>query len=420
MNLNIMPAIELRQVTKIHPLRKARARRLKHLMVSMVRGKEKEEIVVAADAIDLEVPRNTTLGVIGVNGAGKTTLLRLISGITEPTSGEIRTRGTVLPLLELGAGFHPELSGYENVFLQGAMLGLKRSRIRALLGPIVEFAEIEDFIHMPVKHYSSGMYMRLAFSISVHVEPDILLVDEAFSVGDLYFQEKCMSRMREFRAAGGTILLVSHDMNLVEKTCDRVIWLDHGRVVAQGAPSEIAHDYEKDVFERSFPAPVPLVHTGQITGDRRGRYGTGAVTFDYMDLMGEDGRVRHTFENGRPMRIRLRYRSHRRVEKADLLLFVVSDRGHGSMSIATPAMGRRIDPAPGGGEIEFRIDRLDLAPGNYNLSIMCLDDRERTFETLYDAHRRVYDFCVAPRAGLSNMAGLEPPCRWEHRPGPRV
>ena len=194
----MQPAIELINIEKIHPLRSARAHQIKHALLSLFRKRGEVETVRALQGISLSIAEGESIGIIGANGAGKTSLLRLIAGISEPTSGEVRVKGRVLPMLELGAGFHPDLSGYDNIFLQGILLGLERKRIEELLDSIIDFAELREFIHMPVRHYSSGMYLRLGFAISIHIEPDILLIDEAFSVGDVYFQEKCFQKIKEF------------------------------------------------------------------------------------------------------------------------------------------------------------------------------------------------------------------------------
>jgi ABC-type polysaccharide/polyol phosphate transport system ATPase subunit len=373
------------------------------------------ETVSALRDVNLIVPGGKSLGIVGANGAGKTSLLRLIAGITEPTHGTVRVRGRVLPMLELGAGFHPDLTGYDNIFLQGILLGLPRARVRDIASSIIDFAEIEDFIHMPVTHYSSGMYLRLGFAISVHMDPDILLIDEAFSVGDLYFQEKCFEKIREFQRRGRTILLVTHDIGVVERLCDEVIWIDKGRIAAQGNPADIAHRYRAAMFEASFPRPAPMKHKEMLAG--WARYGTGAVTFAYLDFLDENGGHRSVFENGKPMEIRLRYQVHGPLPETDCLILVQSYRGHGAVAIATHQMRRPVRLNPEGGELVFRIDRLDLAPGRYQLSALLFKGGSREVEKdFYDFHMRLYDFHVAPADGLSEIAGLDLPCRWEHYP----
>ncbi|MBM3333100.1 ATP-binding cassette domain-containing protein [Candidatus Sumerlaeota bacterium] len=192
--------------------------------------------------ISFDVPRGRKLAIIGANGAGKSTLLKMIAGVVKPTSGQISVHGSVMPLLELGVGFHPELSGYENIFLQGALLGLTRERIRQRLPDIVAFSGLRDFMDTPVKYYSSGMFARLGFSVAIHCEPDILLVDEILSVGDMEFQEKSLIKIMDFVGQGRTLILVSHAYEIRE-ICDEAIWLDRGQIRAQGDPRDVADAY---------------------------------------------------------------------------------------------------------------------------------------------------------------------------------
>lgn len=195
--------------------------------------------------VSLDVGNGEILGVIGRNGAGKSTLLKLLARITDPTEGYAEIHGRVGCLLEVGTGFHPELTGRENIYLNGAILGMKRAEIRARFDEIVEFAEIEDFLDTPVKYYSSGMYVRLAFSVSAHLEPDVLIVDEVLAVGDGAFQKKCLMKVENLKAWGSTILFVSHDLEAIRRTCDRVAWLCGGEVRSLGNAREVVDDYER-------------------------------------------------------------------------------------------------------------------------------------------------------------------------------
>jgi homopolymeric O-antigen transport system ATP-binding protein len=201
------------------------------------------EYVQALSDVSLAVPRGATLGIIGPNGSGKSTLIRLIAGIYRPDTGRITTEGRVSALIELGAGFHPEFTGRENIYINGVILGLTRAQIRRRLDEIVQFAGLEDFIDSPVRTYSSGMYMRLGFSVAVHVDPDVLLVDEVLAVGDEPFVRKGLERMDEFKRQGKTIVVAGHDLALVERWCDAAILLEKGRVTAQGDPPEVAKAY---------------------------------------------------------------------------------------------------------------------------------------------------------------------------------
>ncbi len=215
----------------------------KEYAIRWLQGKVRHESFLALNNVSLSVKRNEIFGIIGNNGAGKSTLLKLIARVLRPSAGRVRVYGRVAPLLELGAGFHPELSGRENVFLNGAMLGFSRSDMNRKFQGIVEFSELGDFIDAPLRTYSSGMWARLGFSVAIDVDPDILILDEILSVGDESFQRKCLNRIEHFTKGNATILLVSHNMTLVEEMCSRAVWLDHGQVKGMGDAREVVKQY---------------------------------------------------------------------------------------------------------------------------------------------------------------------------------
>src|SRR5688572_1947022 len=210
---------------------------------SLIRDLKPDETFTAVRDVSFTVPSGCTLGVIGRNGSGKSTLLKLVAGITKPTSGSVTVNGRVSALIELGAGFHPEISGRENVFINGIMLGLTKREVTRRFDEIVEFAELEEFIDAPVKTYSSGMYMRLGFAVAIHVDPEVLLVDEVLAVGDEGFTHKCLDKFAEFKRRGKTILLVTHSLGLVERFCDEALWMDGGRMKVQGDPKRVVGAY---------------------------------------------------------------------------------------------------------------------------------------------------------------------------------
>src|SRR5262250_3658735 len=233
----IMNAIELTNVTKIYRRYSGRqfaTLKSAFLQRSILRDLRPSETFPALTDVSFAVPKGSTYGVIGRNGSGKSTALKLVAGITKPTSGTVKVNGRISALIELGAGFHPEISGRENVFINGIMLGLTKREIQQRFDDIVEFAELRDFIDAPVKTYSSGMYMRLGFAVAIHVNPDVLLVDEVLAVGDEAFTHKCLDKFAEFRRRGKTILLVTHSLQLVETLCDEAVWLDGGVKQAEG------------------------------------------------------------------------------------------------------------------------------------------------------------------------------------------
>ena len=233
--------IEFRNVAKRFQL--AEGRTLREFVPALLRGEGWSEAFYALRDVTFSIGHGETYGVIGRNGSGKSTVLKLIAGVTAPSEGEVRVNGSVSPLIELGAGFHPDLSGRENIDLNAIILGMSRKDIRERFDEIVEFAELRDFIDTPVKRYSSGMYMRLGFSVAIHSNPEILLVDEVLAVGDVAFQEKCLAKMDEFKQRGITIVFVSHSMDLVRKFCERVLLLEGGRLIGDGAPEEITERY---------------------------------------------------------------------------------------------------------------------------------------------------------------------------------
>ena len=240
-----MKVIKVENLSKLYFLGGARHNSLRDAVMSFVRNprRDKKNELWALNDVSFEVKDGETLGIIGRNGAGKSTLLKILSRITRPTRGAAEIRGRVGSLLEVGTGFHQELSGRENIFLNGAILGMRRAEIEAKFDEIVAFSEIEKFIDTPVKHYSSGMYMRLAFSVAAHLEPEILIVDEVLAVGDVAFQKKCLRKMREVGETGRTVLFVSHDMQSIARLCSRAIWLKDGRVAKDGAASDVISDY---------------------------------------------------------------------------------------------------------------------------------------------------------------------------------
>src|SRR5258706_15180761 len=242
-----MNAIELTNVTKVYR-RYARKKQFATLKSALLKGSliqdlQPEETFPALQGVSFSVAAGKTYGIIGRNGSGKSTALKLVAGITKPSTGVVKVDGRISALIELGAGFHPEISGRENVFITGIMLGLSKREVAKRFDEIVEFAELQDFMDAPVKTYSSGMYMRLGFAVAIHVNPDVLLVDEVLAVGDEGFTHKCLDKFAEFRRLGKTILLVTHSLSLVERFCDDAVWLENGRVQGHGDPRRVVDSY---------------------------------------------------------------------------------------------------------------------------------------------------------------------------------
>src|SRR5204863_4129234 len=279
------------------------------------------------------VAKGSTYGVIGENGSGKSTALKLVAGITKPTAGSVRVTGRVSALIELGAGFHPEISGRENVYINGIMLGLTRREIQHRFDEIVEFAEMKEFIDAPVKTYSSGMYMRLGFAVAIHVNPDVLLVDEVLAVGDEAFTHKCLDKFAEFRRLGKTILLVTHSLGLVDRFCDRALWIDGGRVEAQGDPRRVVDAYLAAVEKteetllatttakavasvaEAPPAESPIAQPASEVQNMfeavEGRWGSREVEITDVALIDRGGHPAFVFHSGDPMSVRLKVLAHK-------------------------------------------------------------------------------------------------------------
>lgn len=242
--LSSTPIIEFKNVTKKFSLLSHKT--FKEFLPALLGGKETAENFTALSDISFTVNKGETVGIIGPNGSGKSTILKLIAEVMSPTNGSVSVHGKVSPLIELGAGFHPELTGRENIFLNGAILGLSQKQIEKNFKSIVDFAELWEFIDQPIKHYSSGMYMRLAFAVAVHVDPDILIVDEILAVGDTVFQAKCFTKMEEFKKNGVTIMFVSHSLTQVQQFCNKAIYLNHGNLITKGSTDMVCYQYQND------------------------------------------------------------------------------------------------------------------------------------------------------------------------------
>src|SRR5437016_3347432 len=283
-------------------------------------GRKKQGQMWALRNVSFQVNEGEALGIVGHNGAGKTTILKILSGITTPTAGEITIRGRLVALVEVSSGFHPELTGMENVYLHGAMLGMRRSEIRRKLESIVEFAGVGRYIEVPVKRYSSGMYLRLGFAISAHLDPDILLLDEVLAVGDAAFQSKCIERVSQMKRAGTTIIFVSHNLGAVESLCDRVLLLRQGRVAASGRPRAVITEYERMLAE------APTLSTTRLQDANA----SPAARIIAVTLFDAEGRRTSTFATGDPLRVEVEYLAEEPVDDAvfEVYFYSVFDNLH--------------------------------------------------------------------------------------------
>ncbi len=363
-------------------------------------GKRRYREFWAVRNVYLDIPHGATVGIIGENGAGKSTLLKLLTGITAPTSGSVHVSGRVASLLELGAGFHPEFSGRENIFLNCSILGMSDAEIDARYDSIVEFSELGDFIERPVKTYSSGMYVRLGFAVASSVDPDILIIDEALSVGDEHFKGKCTNRLNEFAEQGKTTVFVSHDMGAVKSMCQQVVLMDQGEVIEQGSAEEVADEYLKRAHSRGNQR-LSTLNRGK---NEYPRWGTGEIETLDIDLMAEGDEPTHVFKPGQPFRVRIRYRVHE--DSADPVFGIGLYRSDGTYVNGSNHHWRE-DPVAAGplekgdeGEVEMAMPVLPLLSGEYYLTTFlydhakpaptAIDHREHavTFEVIDADHRQ--------------------------------
>lgn len=374
-----MTALKLDQVYKKYRLRSKSSNFLK---TWPWRLQAQREDMWALQNVSFSVDRGEALGIVGHNGAGKSTILKLLSSITAPTGGEITIHGRLAALIEVGTGFHPELTGRENVYLHGAMLGMRRIEISRKMDSILEFSGVEKYIDEPVKRYSSGMYVRLGFSVAAHLEPDIVLLDEVLAVGDLAFQAKCLDRIAELRKRGATVIFVSHDLAAVYRLCDRAVLLDRGQLVMDGAPREVVDAYQKMSFS-TFPLdkrrPPELQKLAECVG---------------ISFSGTDTAI--PVRTGYPMLARFKYRAIELVPEAVVRISFYWPSGYLCAQLTNESCGLDFMLEPGSGEVIFECPMLPIQPGLYRVDLT-IESQGREV----DSHLRCATLCV--EAGKSSL-----------------
>ena len=435
MSSNNEYAIQVQDVSKIYKLYDKPIDRLKESL-SLTHKNYHKDFFALSD-ISFNVKKGETVGIIGTNGSGKSTILKIITGVLTPTSGQVRVSGVISALLELGAGFNMDYTGIENIYMNGTMMGFSKKQMDEKLSDILEFADIGDFVYQPVKTYSSGMFVRLAFALSINVEPEILIVDEALSVGDVFFQSKCYRRMEEIRKNGTTILMVTHDMGSVIKYCDRVVLLNKGHYVAEGAPGKMVDLYKKilanqmddleeellemndfsggmdeeDSIKNTAPAEhteAKPVHSGlmkdKITiNPNRTEYGNGKAEIYDLGMFDERGNLTNLLLKGEYFTIKEKIRFHDSIQ-APIFTYTIKDKkGADLTGTNTMFEGAEIRPVKNGDEYEVNFrQKMTLQGGEYLLSMSCTGF-EQGEHTVY---HRLYDVANITVISNKNTVGV--------------
>ncbi len=435
-------AIKVSDLTKIYKRfsHQKQFRTLKSALLGgdIIKELRPDETFTALSDVTFNVRQGATFAIIGRNGSGKSTLMKAIAGISKPTSGKVEVKGRISALIELGAGFHPEISGRENVFINGIMLGLSKQQIQDRFDEIVEFAELEEFIDAPVKNYSSGMYMRLGFAVAIHVDPDVLLVDEVLAVGDQGFVHKCLDKISEFRRRNKTIVLVTHSLGLVEKLADEALWLDKAEVQQRGDPRKVVDAYLAQVTEREegalaaaeaqalseFSEPEETSEPAEPSGREaaaevsdvdpssafqreKGRWGSREIEITDVALLGIDGEARHVFELGEAVTVRLRIQSTGTIR--DFAFGVAIFNADGVCVYGTNTHLEEFSPVSlsGAGEVKIVLSELQLIEGTYFMDVAAHQRDGYPF----DYHRALHLFRINAR--IKDVGIYRPLHHWE-------
>ena len=389
------PVVRVDGLSKRFRLFHERHQSLKQSLLNLRRSTH-EEFWALRD-VTFDVGAGETFGIIGHNGSGKSTLLKCLTKILEPDEGSVAVTGSVSALLELGAGFHPELSGRENVFLNAAILGVPRKHIVKRFDDIVEFSGLEQFIDTPVKNYSSGMFVRLGFAVAINVDPDVLIIDEVLAVGDAEFQAKCGDKIAEFRERGKTIVLVTHAMGDVVRICQRAAWLDHGRIREIGAPNEIADAY------------LATTHVGRSVHVQDGlRWGSGEVQIDTVELLDGGLQPAEFARTGDPLAFRVHLSSRSPVIGPEVVVSLHDIDGRTLTEVSTRTRDVHIDQVDGARTLTLEIDQFPLSEGTYELSAAV---RDETGQREFDVRSRMLRFDVL-KGKIADGGVLTLPARW--------
>ena len=421
-------AITVKDVTKIYKLYDKPIDRLKEALNPF--HKEYHKKFYALNNLSFEVKKGETVGIIGTNGSGKSTILKIITGVLTPTTGEVEVNGVISALLELGAGFNMDYTGIENIYMNGTMMGFSKKEMDAKLQEILDFADIGDFVYQPVKTYSSGMFVRLAFALAINVEPEILIVDEALSVGDVFFQSKCYRRMEEIRQKGTTILMVTHDMGSIIKYCDKVVLLNKGNFVAEGAPGHMVDLYkkilagqmegleaakdvdsdfsgetaEKEQKEKIYQLPHGKLMKDSLTiNSNRTEYGDGRAEIYDLGLFDQRGNLTNLLLKGEEFTIKEKIRFAAPIQSPIFTYTIKDKKGTDLTGTNTMFEGTDIKPVKAGDEYEVSFtQKMTLLGGEYLLSMSCTGF-EQGEHTVY---HRLYDVANITVISNKNTVGV--------------
>lgn len=421
-------AITVKDVTKIYKLYDKPIDRLKEALNPF--HKEYHKKFYALNNLSFEVKKGETVGIIGTNGSGKSTILKIITGVLTPTTGEVEVNGVISALLELGAGFNMDYTGIENIYMNGTMMGFSKKEMDAKLQEILDFADIGDFVYQPVKTYSSGMFVRLAFALAINVEPEILIVDEALSVGDVFFQSKCYRRMEEIRQKGTTILMVTHDMGSIIKYCDKVVLLNKGNFVAEGAPGHMVDLYkkilagqmegleaakdvdsdfsgenaEKEQKEKTYQLPHGKLMKDSLTiNSNRTEYGDGRAKIYDLGLFDQRGNLTNLLLKGEEFTIKEKIRFAAPIQSPIFTYTIKDKKGTDLTGTNTMFEGTDIKPVKAGDEYEVSFtQKMTLQGGEYLLSMSCTGF-EQGEHTVY---HRLYDVANITVISNKNTVGV--------------
>ncbi|MCA9934194.1 MAG: ABC transporter ATP-binding protein [Ardenticatenaceae bacterium] len=410
---NAEPIIRLENVSKRFEFAEEQASSILESLINRVgRSKTQPEHkhakeLWAVNDVSFDIFPGQSMGLIGRNGSGKSTTMKMIARIYRPTQGRITVRGRVSALLELGAGFHTDLTGRENIYLNASVLGLKKQAAHALFDSVVAFSELEKFIDVPVKHYSSGMYMRLGFSVAVHVNPDVLIIDEILAVGDQTFQEKCVQRIYDLKRQGVTIVLVSHNLEMIRKLCTHLVWVENGHLMAAGPTEEVIQQYLEFLYDHE--PQQARTQTSHFV-----RRGSGGIQVTAVHLLDAANNEQQTFKTGDPMTIEMHYTAYRPINEPEFGLAIYHPDGTKINGPNTRLAGIKTGTVTGSGVVRYRIQALPLLPGKYLLTTAIHDSRRAK---AYDYLENAFDFRVIPSKATKETDGIILfPATWEWLP----